>query len=65
MTEDWKRIRLGNAKKIIGSYLKYNKAALVNYDQLDGDTSELYVLPIFLPPNKNDFMIRTPRDMKV
>ena len=64
MVQEWKNIRVRNAKKLIDGFLKDKGAALINYNQLENpEMGELFVLPIFLPANKNDFMIRTPRDL--
>ena len=63
MKSDWLRIRYNNASKIINDYLEVKKPALINYDKLDGSMGDVYVLAIFQPPSKNDFLIRTPQDL--
>lgn len=65
MRDEWLRIRKRNAPSIIKAHLKYKKPALINFDKLDGKFGDVYVTPIFLPPGKNDFLIRAPIDLEV
>ena len=65
MRDEWLRIRKRNAPSIIKAHLKYKKPALINFDKLDGKFGDVYVTPIFLPPGKNDFLIRAPKDLEV
>ncbi len=38
---------------------------MINFDKLDGSMGDVFVLAIFQPPSKNDFLIRAPQDLKV
>ena len=64
MKEEWLTIRYNNTSKIIHDKLEYKKPALINYDKLDGSMGDVYVIAIFQPPSKNDFLIRTPIDLE-
>ena len=37
---------------------------MINYDKLDGSMGDVYVVATFQPPSKNDFLIRTPKDLE-
>ena len=65
MRDEWLRIRKMNAPLVIKTNLKYKKPALINFDLLDGRFGDVYVTPILLPPGKNDFLIRSPKDMEI
>jgi len=65
MKLEWQQIRIRNAHKIVVDHGKYKNPALVNFDKLNGNFGEMYVLPLFLPPGKNEFLIRTAKDLKV
>ncbi len=65
MRAEWLRIRYNNAAKIIKDHLKYKNPAMINFDKLDGSMGDVFVLAIFQPPSKNDFLIRAPQDLKV
>ena len=40
---------------------------MINWDKIvaDDNLDESYVIPVLLPPGKNDLLIRTPKDQKV
>ena len=65
MKDEWLQIRYKNASKIIKDYCHYKKPAYVNWDKLDGSMGDVFVLAIFQPPSKNDFLIRAPKDAQV
>lgn len=55
--------RRKNAPSIITSRIKFKQAEIINIKKLSEDlAAEMFVLPIFLPPGKNDLMIRTAQD---
>lgn len=58
-------MRYSTAAKIIEDHLKYQKSTLINYDKFSSSMKDVYVLPIYLPPGKNDFMIRSARKNNV
>lgn len=59
MQYEWGSIREANAEKFVAECIKYKKPALINVDQVATNIGNMYVVPIFLPPGKNDFLIRT------
>ena len=59
MQYEWESIREANTGKFVAECIKYKKPALVNVDQIPSNIGNMYVLPIFLPPGKHDFLIRT------
>lgn len=46
--------------KFIADQIRYKKPALINVDQIESNIGNMFVLPVFLPPSKHDFLIRTP-----
>lgn len=61
MRKEYYEIRYSTAAKIIEDHLNYQKSTLINYDKFSASTKDVYVLPVYLPPGKNDFMIRSAR----
>lgn len=58
---EYRQKRILQTRALVYKHLKYNHPKLINFDQLEqnGKFDRMWVLPIFLPPGKVDFFIRS------
>ena len=61
--KQWCRERIKQSEEIIRNKVRYKNLNIVNLDRImTGHFSEMWVLPIFLPPGKFELLIRSPRN---
>ena len=65
MKEGYTASRYHNAFRIIEDNCRYKKPAFINMDRLNTVFDNMWVMPIFMKPGKNDIMIRSPLDKEV
>ena len=66
MSTEVKREIIKRAPDIIKRNLRFKDPITFNLDLvMSGDYSEVWVLPIFLPAGKQDYIIRAPKDQEI
>ena len=65
LKQEYIKMRLLNTRRIMTNNLRYKKPTMLNIDHLDFEDENIWCLPLFLKPGKNDFIVRTRRDEEI